>query len=104
MENSWIISITCTIITSIIAVLSYKSNIKNRSNEEMADRVKRDTTISTKLDMVITGNVELKNEMKSINDKFDEINERVARCEEQIKNFNERIDKLEYKKNYEVIR
>ena len=42
--------------------------------------------------------------MKSINDKFDEINERVARCEEQIKNFNERIDKLEYKKNYEVIR
>ena len=95
MENSWIISITCTIITSIIAVLSYKSNIKNRSNEEMADMVKRDTTISTKLDMVTTGNVELKNEMKSINDKFDEINERVSRCEQQIKNFNERIDKIE---------
>lgn len=101
---SLLISIICTITTSIIAFLSYKNNMKTRSNEEITDRVKRDTAISTKLDMVITGNVELKNEIKGINDKFDDISERVARCEEKTKNANERIERLENKVNYEVIK
>lgn len=106
MNNNYslLISIICTITTSIIAFLSYKNNIKSKSNDEITDRVKRDTAISTKLDMVITGNVELKNEIKNINDKFDDINERVARCEEKTKNVYERIEKLEYKVNYEVIK
>ena len=54
--------------------------------------------------MVIVGNSELKNEIKSINDKFDEISERVARCEEKTKNAQDRIDKLEAKTKFEVIK
>ena len=54
--------------------------------------------------MVIVGNSELKNEIKSINDKFDEISEIVARCEEKTKNAQDRIDKLEAKTKFEVIR
>ena len=81
----------------------YKNNIKIKNNDEITDRVKRDTTISTKLDMVITGNVELKNEIKGINDKFDEISKRVTICEEKTKSANKRIEKLENKVNYEVI-
>ncbi len=105
MNNNYspLISIICTIITSIIAFLSYKNNIKIKNNDEITDRVKRDTTISTKLDMVITGNVELKNEIKGINDKFDEISKRVTICEEKTKSANKRIEKLENKVNYEVI-
>ncbi len=99
-----LISILCTVITSLLAFLSYKNNLKGRSNEEITDRVKRDTAISTKLDMVIVGNSELKNEIKSINDKFDEISERVARCEEKTKNAQDRIDKLESNSRFEVIR
>lgn len=99
-----LISILCTVITSLLAFLSYKNNLKGRSNEEITDRVKRDTAISTKLDMVIVGNSELKNEIKSINDKFDEISERVARCEKKTKNAQDRIDKLESKSRFEVIR
>ena len=99
-----LISILCTVITSLLAFLSYKNNLKGRSNEEITDRVKRDTAISTKLDMVIVGNSELKNEIKSINDKFDEISERVARYEEKTKNAQDRIDKLESKSRFEVIR
>lgn len=97
MNYSLIISILCTITTSIIAVLSYKNNISSKSSEEVKERVKRDTTISTKLDLVITGNVELKNEIKSINNKFDDISERLVRCEENSKHAHERIDKLEGK-------
>lgn len=96
---SLIISIICTITTSIIAVLSYRNNRTNQNSEEVTDRVKRDTTISTKLDLVITGNVELKNEIKSINNKFDDISERLVRCEENSKHVHERIDKLERKMN-----
>ena len=36
--------------------------------------------------------------------KFDEISERVARCEEKTKNAQDRIDKLESKSRFEVIR
>ena len=99
MNYSVIISIICTITTSIIAVLSYRNNMTNKNSEEVTDRVKRDTTISTKLDLVITGNVELKNEIKNINNKFDDISERLVRCEENSKHAHERIDKLEGKMN-----
>lgn len=92
---SLIISIVCTLLTSIIAVLSYKNTINIKDNEEITERVKRDTTISTKLDMVITSNVELKNEIKSINNKLDDMSERIARCEESTRHAHARIDKLE---------
>jgi len=65
------ISIICTIITSIIALLTYKNNMSNGNKEAIEERVKRDTTISTKLDLVITGNVELKSEIKNVNNKLD---------------------------------
>lgn len=97
INYSLIISVTCTIITSIIAILNYKNAKGTKTNDEIKDRVKRDTEISTKLDMVITGNAELKNEIKGINSKFDDMNERVARCEENTKHAHERIDKLELK-------
>lgn len=96
------ISILCTIITSIISFLSYKNNIRARTSNDISDRVKRDTTITTKLDMVISGTADLKNEIKNINDKFDEINERVARCEERTKNAHERIDRLESKNQSDI--
>lgn len=94
-----IISITCTIITSIIAFLTYKNHMSSGNKEAIEERVKRDTTISTKLDLVIAGNAELKNEVKNLNNRFDEINERVARCEENTKHAHERIDKLEDRLN-----
>ncbi len=97
VNYSLIISIICTLITCIIAVLTYKNCISNKNNEEIKDRVKRDTTISTKLDMVITGNIELKNDIKNIDDKFDSMSERVARCEENTNYAHERIDKIENK-------
>ncbi len=99
INYSPIISIICTIITSIIALLTYKNNMNNGNKEAIEERVKRDTTISTKLDLVITGNVELKSEIKNLNNKFDDISERVARCEENTKNAHDRIDKLENRLN-----
>lgn len=96
---STVISIICTIITSIIAFLTYKKNMSNGDKDAIEERVKRDTTISTKLDLVITGNVELKSEIKYLNNKFDDISERVARCEENTKHAHDRIDKLEDKLN-----
>lgn len=99
INYSPIISIICTIITSIIALLTYKNNMSNGNKEAIEERVKRDTTISTKLDLVITGNVELKSEIKNLNNKFDDISERVARCEENTKHAYDRIDKLEDRLN-----
>ena len=96
-----IIPLICTIITSLIAILSYKDNIKHKGNEEIVENVKRDTTISTKLDMVLTGNAELKSEIKGINEKFDDISDRVARCEEKTNNICERLDKVDGKINYD---
>ncbi len=90
-----IISIICTIITVLLTFLTYKGNMNSDNKEEIEERVKRDTTISTKLDLVITGNVELKNEIKNLNNKFDDISQRVARCEENTKHAHERIDNLE---------
>ncbi len=55
------------------------------NKEAIEDRLKRNTTISTKLDLVITGNIELKSEIKNLNNKFDDISERAARCEENTK-------------------
>lgn len=99
VNYSLIIPIICTIATSVIAILNYKNSIDNRNSVEVTDRVKRDTAISTKLDMVITGNIELKSEIKNINNKFDDISERVARCEENTRHAHERIDKIEDKLN-----
>lgn len=99
INYSLIISIFFTIITSLIAILTYKNNMNNDNKEAIEERVKRDTTISTKLDLVITGNVELKNEVKNLNNKFDDISERVARCEENTKHAHDRIDKLEDRLN-----
>lgn len=99
INYSPIISIICTIITSVIALLTYKNNMSNGNKEAIEERVKRDTTISTKLDLVITGNVELKSEIKNLNNKFDDISERVARCEESTKHAHDRIDKLEDRLN-----
>lgn len=94
-----IISIICTIITVLLTFLTYKGNMNSDNKEKIEERVKRDTTISTKLDLVITGNVELKNEIKNLNNKFDDISERVARCEENAKHAHERIDNLERRLN-----
>lgn len=99
INYSTIISISCTVVTSIIALLTYKNNMNNSNKEAIEERVKRDTTISTKLDLVITGNVELKSEIKNLNNKFDDISERVAKCEENTKHAHDRIDKLENRLN-----
>lgn len=82
-------------LTSAIAFLTYRNNYKSKSDERLTDTVRRDTTISTKLDMIITGTTELKNEIKSINNKLDEMNERIAKCEMSTKLAHNRIDKLE---------
>jgi len=97
IEYSPVISIICTIVTSLIAFLTLKSNLGKKNKEEITESVKRDTTISTKLDMVLSGNNDLKEEVKTINNKIDFITERIARCEEQTKNLTERVDKLEEK-------
>lgn len=94
-----LISIICTIITSIIALLTYKNNRSNRSREEIEEKVIRDITISARLDLVTTKNVELKSEMKNLNNKFDDVRERVVRCEERTKHAHDRIDKLEDRLN-----
>lgn len=89
------ISIVCTLLTSGIAFLSYRNNFRVKIDEKLTDRVKRDTAISTKLDMIITGTTELKNEIKSINNKLDEMNERLAKCEMSTRLAHNRIDKIE---------
>jgi peptidoglycan hydrolase CwlO-like protein len=94
---SIIIPIICTISTSIIVFLTYKNNTYKKNTEEITDRVKRDTAISTKLDMVIAGTTELKNEIKNLDNKFDDITERVTKCEESIKHAHDKIKKMEYK-------
>lgn len=101
MNYSSLISIICTVITSLVAFLTYKANLGSRTKDSITDRVKRDTAISTKLDMVLSGNNDLKDEVRSINDKFDTMTERIARCEEQTKNVSERVEKLEEKINKE---
>ena len=99
INYSTIISIICTVITSILAYLTYKNNIGNKTRDSIADEVKRDTAISTKLDMVISGNNDLKDEIRDINEKLDTVTERIAKCEEQTKNASVRIEKIENKIN-----
>ena len=101
MNYSSLISIICTVITSLIAFLTYKATLGSRAKDSITDRVKRDTAISTKLDMVLSGNNDLKDEVRGINDKFDIMTERIARCEEQTKNVTERVEILEEKINKE---
>ena len=96
-KYSILISIICTITTSIIAFFTYKNNLHNKTREELSDRVRRDTEISIKLDMVIKGNVEMNDKVREINNKLDDMSERIARNEEQIKNAFNRIEKLEKK-------
>ena len=68
-----IVPILCSVIAVIVSLKNYSKDDKKETKEDITDRVKRDTAISTKLDMVITGNTELKNEIKGINNKFDDI-------------------------------
>ena len=63
---------------------SYRNNLRNKNKTDIVERVKSDTLISTKLDMVITGTAEVKSEIKNLNNRFDQISERVAICEESI--------------------
>lgn len=97
INYSALITIACTILTSLIAFLSYRNNSKSKDNQDITERVKRDTEISTKLDMMITSTSELKSEMKSLNNKFDEMSERIAKCEESTKQAHDRIDKIEFR-------
>lgn len=90
-----LISIVCTIVTSVIAILNYKNSISHNNSKDIFNRVKWDTTFSTKLDMLISSNIDLKKEIKNINDKFDSVNERVVRCEERTNIFDSRINKIE---------
>lgn len=99
INYSALITIICTIVTSLIAFLSYKNNNKSKNNQDITERVKRDTEISTKLDMMITSTSEVKEEMKSLNNKFDEMSERIAKCEESTKQAHDRIDKIEFRLN-----
>ncbi len=99
INYSALITIICTIATSLIAFLSYRNNNKSRNNQEVTERVKRDTEISTKLDMMITSTSEVKAEIKSLNNKFDEMSERIAKCEESTKQAHDRIDKIEFRLN-----
>lgn len=92
-----IISIICTLITSLIAFFSYRNNLRNKNKTDIVERVKSDTLISTKLDMVITGTAEVKSEIKNLNNRFDQISERVAICEESMKQAHGRIDKIEFR-------
>ena len=90
-----IVPITCTIISIIITIIVFTRNTKKDNEKEITKDVKRDIEISTKLDMVLSGNVELKNETKEINGKFDKFNERLTRVEESVKSSHKRIDDLE---------
>lgn len=75
--------------------MSYRNKCKINNTEKLTDKVKRDTAITTKLDMIITGTAELKNEIRVINNKLDEMSERIAKCEMSTKLAHNRIDKLE---------
>jgi peptidoglycan hydrolase CwlO-like protein len=99
ISYSTIVTIGCTILTSLIAFLSYRNNSKLRNNQDITERVKRDTEISTKLDMMITSTSEVKAEMKNLNKKLDEMSERIAKCEESTKQAHDRIDKIEIRLN-----
>ena len=82
-----------------ITNINYSTIISIISRDSIADEVKRDTAISTKLDMVISGNNDLKDEIRDINEKLDTVTERIAKCEEQTKNASVRIEKIEDKIN-----
>lgn len=97
INYSVLISIVCTLVTSIITILNYRNSISHKNNNDIFNRVKWDTTFSTKLDMVISSNIDLKNDIKLLNEKFDSVNERVVRCEERTSSFDSRIDKIELK-------
>lgn len=99
INYSALITIGCTILTSLIAFLSYRNNTKSKDNQDITERVKRDTEISTKLDMMITSTSEVKAEMKTLNKKLDDMSERVAKCEESTKQAHDRIDKIEFRLN-----
>ena len=99
MENILIyIPIICTIISVTISFLVFNKN-KNKDNKKnITEEVKRDTILSTKLDMLIAGNSDLKTEIRGINSKFDKVNERLTRVEESSKQAHKRLDTLIIKK------
>ena len=99
INYSALITFLCTILTSVLAFLTYKNNSKIRVNGDITEKVKRDTEISTKLDMMITSTSEMKLEMRSLNNKLDEMSERIAKCEESMKQAHDRIDKIELRLN-----
>ena len=68
MENILIyIPIICSIISVTISFLVFNKNKTKDNKENISEDVRRDTILSTKLDMVIAGNSDLKNEIRGIN-------------------------------------
>ena len=99
MENILIyIPIICSIISVTISFLVFNKNKTKDNKENISEDVRRDTILSTKLDMVIAGNSDLKNEIRGINNKFDKVNERLIRVEESSKQAHKRLDTLVIKK------
>lgn len=99
MENNFIIYIPifCTIISVVISFFTFKKNGNKEVETDITEDVRRDTILTTKMDMVIAGNGELKNEIRGINNKFDKVNERLARVEESSKQAHKRLDSIEKK-------
>lgn len=99
MELNIIVGLTFTILGFGLSYLSFRRNDRKDIKEETKEDVSKKIELDTKLNLMLNSNAEIKNDVRSLDSKFDkfkdDFSERLTRCEESSKQAHKRIDTLE---------
>lgn len=85
-----IIPVICTVITLYILIRTTLKNNQKDDNES----IKANTEINVKLGLLLTSNEGIKTDIKNLDKKFNDVNERLIRVEESTKLAHKRIDDM----------
>lgn len=76
----------------VVSFLVYKrTGIK-----DLLKKTKEDAILATKLETINQGVINIQVDIKAHNSKFDNMSEKITRCEESVKSAHKRIDDMEF--------
>ena len=99
MQWNVVISLACTVIGCLIGYFGFKRNANNDIKQDTKEDTRQKVELNTKLDILLSNNTEIKGGMKELDKKLedfkDDVNVRLTRVEESVKQAHKRIDGLE---------
>ena len=94
-----IISVTFSIFFGIVSLVLNIKNNRRTDNSDLEDRVRENTRINMKLDVISSNTKDIKDEVVEMRKELNSHDNRIIKVEESLKSLHHRIDGMEARLN-----